>query len=370
MNIKSKKHYKSNKNNKINKKHTKKINKSRKYVHPKLVNKIFFDNFKSLNGKIPVYNGKIPTKFNEIKKREKYFAKNTLNLELSSLHKGQRKLCLMELDFINYYWPEIVKRKITDKVIVLYVGAAPSHHTTLLADLFPNWEFILVDPRSYWEKDLYKYKNVKVIQDFFKDEDCLKYKQYADRLLFISDIRDMMVTTHQNNVRNDIVLEDMKFQMNWVKKINPLGSSLKFRLPYAAGKTNYLDGTLKIQCWAPKSSTEGRLYVSQKPTNGKWKMKSYDNTEHEERAFYFNNNIRKYYFHHNGYCHQHNYDSAYEYLILKEFCEKVLKLKNNKLIQSKICELMRKINKAVRVVGSIVPIIPKDTDTKKYNIKT
>jgi hypothetical protein len=327
---------------------------------------VFFDNFKSLKGKIEKYNGSIPTMFKDIKKRMKYHSNEGIKNELTDLHKGQRKLMVMELDFINYIWDEIVKNKLEDKIIFVYVGAAPSNHTTLLADLFPNWKFVLYDPREM-HPALDNYKNIEINIKFFMDEDCERFKKDGYRVLLVSDIRDMTVAKNEDfNKREGIIFNDMKMQMDWVKIIKPLASSLKFRLPYTEGKTNYFDGKCKIQCWAPKQSTEGRLFVPQN-----YKMTTYNNKEHEEKSFYFNNVIRKNYHPHKGNCYQHNYDSAREYIIVKEFVEKVLGMKNKPeyVKQNRICKMLKDINKCVRLQKSIIPLLPVNTDLIKYNLK-
>ena len=328
--------------------------------------RIFFDNFKSLKGKIPKHKGPLPTKFIEIKNRMKYYSNNKLKNELENLHKGQRKLMVMELDFINYIWPKISKNKLEDKIIFVYVGAAPSNHTTLLADLFPKWKFILYDPRDM-HPALNNYKNIEIHNKFFTDADCERFKKDANHILFVSDIRDMTVSKNNANTekREQLIFNDMKMQMDWVKKIKPLASSLKFRLPYDNGNTKYFDGELKLQCWAPKQSTEGRLFVPQNH-----KMTTYDNKVHEEKSFYFNNVVRKSYHPHNGFCYQHNYDSTREYVIVREFIEKVFKMDKQKesVKQARICKMLRDINKCVRLKGSIIPTIKKDEDIKKYNL--
>ena len=364
--------YISKKNKQNQKPNKTKKQKFKKRVKTFKSGKIFFDDFKSLKGKIPKYAGKvIPTKFTDIRGKMEYHSNYKIKEETRNLHKGQRKLMVMELDFINYCWPEIVKRGIEDKVVFVYVGAAPSNHTTLLADLFPKWKFILYDPRSM-HPAVKKYKNIEERIQFFMDEDCDEFTKIADRVLFVSDIRDMTTSKNNNNgKREDLIFNDMKMQMDWVKKINPVASSLKFRLPYTPGTTNYLDGVLKLQCWSPKESAEGRLFVPHSK-NGKYKMKKYDNTTHEQRAFYFNNKVRKSFFPHNSICYQHNYDSAREYIINREFVEKVLgykkQNKSEEVIQNRIFKMMKDINYCVRIPGSVLPILSPHANKVKYNL--
>jgi hypothetical protein len=329
--------------------------------------KVFFDDFTSLKGKIPKYTGKsVPTKFNEIRGNRDYVNDKNLKNELLNCHKGQRKLMLMELDFINHFWPEITKRKLEDNITFLYVGSAPGHHLTKIIELFSKWKFIFYDPRKH-ENKLRKYKNVKIFTKFFTDDDCKKYAN-QNNVLFISDIRNMEAPKkyfESKNIYEEEIFEDMRMQMEWVKIIKPIGSSLKFRLPYAPGNTKYLNGELKLQCWAPQQSTEGRLFV---PHN--FKMINYDNAVYDKRANYFNRVIRRSFFNHNNNCYQHNYDSVREYIILKNFVENVLNFKNesNIIIENKICGLMKQINNCVSVSKSKLPILPPHYDKIKHNL--
>lgn len=349
------------------------ISEARKFIHYKKNQtktfvkplRIFFDNFKSLKGKIPRYDGIIPTKYTDIKETMAYISENKFKDELENLHKGQRKLMVMELDFINYIWSDIVKNGLENDMLFVYVGAAPSYHTTLLAELFPKWKFILYDPRDMLPA-LSNYDNIEIHNKFFTDDDCKRFKKDANRVLFVSDVRDQTFTTYENDTKREhLVFNDMLMQMDWVKLIKPLASSLKFRLPYNNGKTTYLNGELKIQCWAPKQSTEARLFVPQN-----FKLVKYSNKEHEEKASYFNNVIRKSYHPHDGECYQHNYDSTREYHIVKEFIENALGMKNSseKDKQTRICKMLTDINKCVRLKKSVIPVIKKDEDIKKYKL--
>merc|ERR1719343_113345 len=64
--------------------------------------------------------------------------------------------------------------------------------------------------------------------------------------------------------------------------LQPRKAMLKFCLPYAAGKTEYLDGELFLPVWGPPTTTEARLV-----TDG-LAVRTYDHTEYEEQMFHFN----------------------------------------------------------------------------------
>lgn len=136
---------------------------------------VFVDSFKkNVNNKQPV-SAKIevaklpitlPTKelnpyilFNEIPGREKY-TKNlknfTNNKNQISIHNGQRKLFLAELQYLN---EKVGKDEVA---FVVYAGAAPSESRYILAQLYPNIKFIMVDPAEFniqYAEDNINYKS-------------------------------------------------------------------------------------------------------------------------------------------------------------------------------------------------------------------
>ncbi len=211
-------------------------------------------------------------------------------------HKGQYKLYLSEVDFLTDY--------VRYNSLVIYVGAAAGHHINDLYDNFKHMNLVyhLYDINLF-NSELFKKENIKIFNQFFTDEDCLKYKKFSD-ILFISDIRNSDIANKDLNATN-IVFDDMSFQMNWVLKINPRASMLKFRLPYTSDvPVEYLDGEIRLQAYAPDSTTECRL-VSEKP----FKMKIYIPSDHENRMFYLNKIIRRWY----------DYDNLLEKYILNKF---------------------------------------------------
>lgn len=73
-------------------------------------------------------------------------------------------------------------------------------------------------------------------------------------MIFISDIR-------RTYASEDLILEDMLDQQRWHELMNPKVSMLKFRLPWRAGETEYLEGEVWTQPYAKARSTETRLVV-------------------------------------------------------------------------------------------------------------
>ena len=229
----------------------------------------------------------------------------------SVIHWGQRKLLLSEIEFLL----------IADEpdAVVIYAGAAPGTHVQVLSEFFQGLHFILVDPAPFTVKPS---RNITLIRALFTNRLAKQLrKQHATRpILFISDVR-----TGERGLDTDEVVEtrvetDMKAQAQWHRIIAPEKSMLKFRLPYTAGRTRYLDGDLRLPVWGPITTTECRLIVG---TDAESRV--YDHTQHEEQMFFFNTVVRGSLYEHGvtgveglDYC----YDCRAEVCILKRFATK------------------------------------------------
>jgi hypothetical protein len=230
-----------------------------------------------------------------------------------ALHWGQRKLHLSEVEFLTLHG---------DKAkTILYAGSADGKHTRYLSEkLFPNHKFILYDPAKF-DKDLVAYadKNPDRVEihtgseGFFNDEVAKKYA--GQDILFVSDIRSVPELSGRNfldammSIENELqsknlksdeynklkkdkqdlenafdneVIKNMEWQQSWCDIIKPKAFMLKFRLPYYAGKTKYLDGDLYFQLWAGETSSETRLIGTNLD------RKEYDNNDYEDACFYLN----------------------------------------------------------------------------------
>lgn len=185
-----------------------------------------------------------------------------------SLHSGQRKLLLVEAEFLTYYG-NLAKT-------VVYAGAAPGIHCRLLAKMFPEHTFELYDPRPF-SKRLEGVSNIHLHQDYFTDAVATKWS--SQPTLFMCDIRSG--DSNESDFEDHIVT-NMLSQMRWVNILKPKMSLLKFRLPFTPGTTHYLDGKILLQPWQPTMSTECRLV-----TDGS-KTRDYDHTEHEQKLYRHN----------------------------------------------------------------------------------
>lgn len=208
------------------------------------------------------------------------------------LHRGQYKLYLSEVDFLTDYAKY--------NSLIVYVGAAAGHHINELYDNFKhmNLKYHLYDT-NYFDSQLQTKENITLFHEYFTDEHCNNYRDKD--VLFISDIRNM---EYINNPEK-LVSVDMNLQLGWVLNIKPRACMLKFRLPYDSDiPIEYLDGEIRLQAYAPSSTTECRL-VAERP----YKLKIYIPRDNENRMYYLNRIIRYWY----------EYDKMLEEYILKKF---------------------------------------------------
>ena len=271
--------------------------------------------------------------------RLEYHKKN--NEIKSVLHWGQRKLLLSEIEFLTLMINKYKLEK--SKIIVIYIGAAPATHTQFLANLFPQCKFHLYDPLPFNCKSS---KQIKIFEQYFTKKDIQKY-QKNKKYLLISDIRNPIFNYEDPIESKDKVIGDMELQKSWVEKIKPLGSMLKFRLPWDNENTKYLKGDIYLPVWGPVSTTECRLIIEIADKSRKIKYKIYNNKKYEEQLFYFNNVYRPSLFKHKvigeGICHC--YDCTSEIHILKQYLELFIKITKNKIeiINEKLLRLLYNI---------------------------
>lgn len=275
--------------------------------------------------------------FDDIKHRLPYSEHN--KIKKTSLHLGQRKLFMNELQFLTQYVDK------NERVLCVYAGAAPSHKAGLLSDLFPNVTFLLVDPARFdiigknatylssehifdvdeAEKIIHMIKSdpIYIINGFFTNALASTLPKIVNiPILFISDIRTLV--HDEDRVSTQDIIWNMSSQYNWVNLINARASMLKFRHPFYQDMSenfreqcekspyredfelskfygidfvtdaenhelNYLDGKLYIQPWAGVSSTESR-HVS----NSLKICRHIPLSEYEDKFYYYNNIERCY----------------------------------------------------------------------------
>lgn len=297
-----------------------------------------------------------------------------------SLHIGQRKLFISELQFLTRYMGQ--------NSIVIYAGAAPGDHIGYLASLFPEMTFILVDPNPFriYVEDSYEVTvstladeeqlldtlgedpsamaNIYILQSLFTQKlvdaiadelTALEGEGNAKDILLISDIR---TSSGDDETPTDLdIVWNLAQQYSWIYTLTPRGSLVKFRHPfynqsidefmqllednpqiradieiplefdsefrvdfvqnYVDRRLQYFAGDLNLQAWPGMYSTETRLM-----TNGQ--TVSLYSDDYEERLFYYNAIDRPYVYHENvnadpeiGFDHCN--DCALENLIWTEY---------------------------------------------------
>ncbi len=167
--------------------------------------------------------------------------------------------------------------------IVVYAGAAPGTHTPQLVEMFPQLSFVLVDPAPFSGK-LREGERVRLRQEFFTDEVAQEYAGLSERLLFVSDMRSCDPNIMSNDEVERHVWDDMLAQMHWHNIMRPRRSMLKFRLPWRAGTSEYLDGDIYFPVWGPVTTTETRLVTHENSLA----TRPYDHVAYEQQMFYFN----------------------------------------------------------------------------------
>ncbi len=257
--------------------------------------------------------------------------------ERSTLHWGQRKLTIMEYGFLGDVLSQSTGAD--EKALVVYAGAAPGRHIPDLAAHFPGVPFHLFDPAAFdplvldpqlqLNAGITPLPHLEVHQCFFDEAWADVFRKTVDdgavkKLIFICDIRtaDPLEQT-KADVQVD-VQKDMERQQAWCLRMRPYASLLKFRLPWAEGVTNYLRGEIRIQPWAPTTSTETRLVVKRNDLD---QQTEYDNRAYEE-ALAFHNTIGRVRLYDHGIPSglipgfDHCFDCALEASYLQGFLEK------------------------------------------------
>lgn len=277
----------------------------------------------------------------------------------TTIHWGQRKLLISEVEFFTLYWDP----KLIPKPVCVYAGAAPGIHIPLLSEMFPAFTFHLYDPAKF---EVIESEKVRIFTEYFTDEVAARYAGRKD-IFFISDIRTSDykglqkkflakrgITEFESDgtpigprdlikdalreaevANEDQIWGDMGMQQNWILVMNPEHALLKFRLPYALdGKdriVKYLRGIAYWQMWPGQTSTETRLKPIRN-TQGVYELANWSILEYEQWCFYHNSIVREQTFYTNIFTGTNdpidypellnNYDSMGEAFILKLYFNK------------------------------------------------
>jgi hypothetical protein len=224
----------------------------------------------------------------------------------STLHWGQRKLLLSEIEFLTEHAPAG-----SNIEVCIYLGAAHGTHIPFLASLFKHLQFVLIDPSPF---GITTTSQIIIREEFATPEMCAEYS--ARRCVLVSDIRTADYRVLDASAVERSVAADMDLQMRCCLAVQPKAAVLKFRLPWSPGESMYLDGTVYLPVWGPQTTTESRLVCSGSET------RMWDHREYNERMFYFNTVSRPAPYRHDvtgvsGL--DHCYDCSAEVLILERY---------------------------------------------------
>jgi hypothetical protein len=180
------------------------------------------------------------------------------------------------------------------KVAVVVAGAAPGDHFADLRDTFRFVDFHLYDPAPKgWCRafhDRRRLRNVTLNTQYFEVQTAQEWQgnNGYEHVIFLCDLRvsDAEFPTPGQ------VSNDMDLQHELTKTMQACYSVLKFRPRYYFHTDpqaddyrtlKYFDGTVYLQGYPPKTSTETRLHVTDTESE-----KEYDTLLHEKQLFYHN----------------------------------------------------------------------------------
>jgi hypothetical protein len=199
-------------------------------------------------------------------------------------HAGQRKLILAEIELLTRC---VETFGLKTRFTVVYAGSAPGNHLIELGAMFPQSDFVLYDPVTHdkrlrdaqtsgdtrWEvhdgttPNERSRPNPGYFDDFAAETVARRLREQGRPFVFISDIRVVprrtpeMSKKQHDEAQEKAIEGDMAAQRRWVMMMRPRFSLLKFRLPWADGKTLYLKGEILLQAYGRTSTTETRLFV-------------------------------------------------------------------------------------------------------------
>ena len=132
----------------------------------------------------------------------------------------------------------------SDLATVVCIGAAPGSHLPFLTSLFPDATFHVFDARDV---ECEASERVMIYTHDFSDEVAARFA--GTRALFISDICSADPLKHTPQEIEEHCAADMAAQRRWAVAMRAHHCSLRFRLPWAPGTTEYLDGQLQLPVW-------------------------------------------------------------------------------------------------------------------------
>jgi len=219
------------------------------------------------------------------------------------------KLFAAELNFLNLkYEPSEGK-----KSILLYIGSSPGHHIPKLAALYPELEFHCYDSVEPSEElksfaSLKKRSGLSGVQLFNKLFSYDDIEQYINPDIDVYVITDFTNPNIQTDLeikksanrdllrqqKEQLLMEDMQLQAEWMKIMKPKEACLKFRLPHyykdvsIINTFDYFQGIVYRNIFTEPKTTECRIFVSDFESSTPWNFQRF-----EEQMNYYNFIVRE-----------------------------------------------------------------------------
>jgi ubiquinone/menaquinone biosynthesis C-methylase UbiE len=232
------------------------------------------DFFRTLTNKIP---------------RVKYHRRNK-DIK-TTMHWGQRKLLLSEIEFLTlFYQSDTYKQNPEKPIYIIYAGASPGTHIKYLWTLFPEVFFVLYDPREFdpiLNCNGAQSQHIHTHVQLFLDETASEWQSinHQDKhVLLVSDIRTAEPETMKPDEVERHIYQDNQLQKQWWQIMEPAMAMFKFRLPWDEKTTEYPKGDIFIQIVPTLTTTETRLIVYEPNAP----IITYNHKDYEERMFRFN----------------------------------------------------------------------------------
>lgn len=318
-----------------------------------------------------------------------------------AIHWNERGVMLSAIEFLLFHWDP----KTIQNPICLMIGIGDGRWIPLVSKLFPLFNFICYSSDQFDEGLIeYSRKTNKIVlhNDVFTNDTADEYKENKNIFFFCNFkshgpgviqkkvFNDLSYTYHQlrldgvmfsglgsdeandmvEKLTNSFAEDDMRKQLEWVEKMNPAQSMLKFRLPFSKNVKdvkpyNYLKGLVYWQLYGPPSSAETRLVPVK--VRGKFDYGNWDVEEYEQWTFHHNAITREVTEYNNFFINKlipfnspellNDFDSTAECFILRMYVE--IMTRNNLDIQRNVLALSQTIT--ININRSI------NKDTEKWN---
>ena len=297
------------------------------------------------------------------------YGRRTDDRVFNNCHAGQRKLLFSEIEFLT----KLSKKYDLNNILIVYIGSAAGFHLPLLFALYPELEYVLIDPAKFKFKKYGFTNKYHIINDYYTDETHLQIKKINSNNKLIAVISDF-----RSEATDEKTYLDMIKQQYWLIQLDAVAYILKTRFPYAGKEFDYkyyqydipedikhkieetktthsknsflyLDGSIYTQIWASPRSSETRIIKIKKSENELFKLKDYDVYAYDGQLNYFNNNVRKQCFKYKKsntakyhlFCFDDGYESTVEYYLIYKYLKDYKKVKtpSNEEILQKLFEI-------------------------------